>query len=44
VAGRKIRRGNSDPLPALKLALSQNVQLIYLLADGAFADNERGHY
>jgi hypothetical protein len=31
---------NSDPLPALKLAFQQKVQLIYLLTDGAFDDNE----
>lgn len=30
---------NSDPLPALKLAFQQRVQLIYLLTDGAFDDN-----
>jgi hypothetical protein len=31
---------NSDPVPSLKLAFSQKPQLIYLLTDGAFDDND----
>ena len=31
---------NSDPIPAIKLVFSQRPQLIYLLTDGAFDDND----
>lgn len=33
-------KANSDPLPSLKLAFSQKPQLLYLLTDGAFDDND----
>jgi hypothetical protein len=31
---------NSDPIPSLKLVFSQKPQLMYLLTDGAFDDND----
>ncbi len=31
---------NSDPIPAIKLVFSQRPQLMYLLTDGAFDDND----
>jgi uncharacterized protein with von Willebrand factor type A (vWA) domain len=34
-------RGGTDPVPALTMAFRQRPQLIYLLTDGDFPDNER---
>jgi hypothetical protein len=31
---------NSDPIPSLKLVFTQKPQLMYLLTDGAFDDND----
>ena len=33
-------RGSTDPLPALELAFQQRPQLIFLLTDGDFPDND----
>ena len=33
-------RGSTDPIPALELALRQKPELVYLLTDGDFADND----
>ena len=33
-------KSNSDPIPSIRAAFAQRPQLVYLLTDGAFEDND----
>ena len=36
-----IPRGSTDPLPGIEMAFKQNPELVYLLTDGDFPDNDK---